>query len=162
MQYVMQYACWGWESDDCLNPYLQFECPTVINQCQNYMDTNKNRVAHKPFRIRTDGAMRVRMCARYPFVLRRAAFIADEYEKNNPNSTHTATLILVVIWEVFSDLRFVFWVLWKSKFDKNNNNDRPVLIQQMLERGWRATYLAYHLCSILVCLFQYNNYNSVI
>ena len=92
------------------------------------------------------------MCSRYVFVLKRAAFMAQKYERNNPNTTHAATLILTVIWEVFSEMRFVFGVLWTTKFKKNKNNDRPEIIQEMLNRGWRATYLAYHLCDVLVCV----------
>lgn len=151
IQFVMQWTCWGWTKEDCLKPFQQFDCPTVILQCNQYINNNKSKSAKKQFRIRTDGAMRVRMCSRYPFVLKNAAWMANEYENRNPHSTHTATLILVVLWEVFSDMRFVFWVLWQSKFDKNDNNDRPILIDEMLKRGWRAIWLAHHLCSILVC-----------
>ena len=90
------------------------------------------------------------MCSRFPYVIKRAAKIAYKYESQNSRTTYGATLILVVIWEVFSDMRFVFYVLWKSNFKKKCRNKRPKLIQQMLIRGFRAVYIAYHLCSVLV------------
>ena len=147
----MQWCCWEWSSEDCVYIYKDFQCATVINQCEKYIENNKSRNSSKSFRIRTNGSMKVSMCQRYPFVLKRAAIMAQKYESQNPNSTHAATLILTVIWEVFSEMRFVFWVLWTTNFDKNDNNDRPDIIQQMLNRGWRAIYLAFHLCDVLVC-----------
>ena len=88
----------------------------------------------------------------FHFFIREAAWIAHHYERINPNTTYVSTQILVVIWEVFSDLRFVFWVLWKKKIVKKINEDKPELIKQMLDRGFRAMYICQHLCSILVCI----------
>lgn len=115
------------------------------------MESNGNRNVSVAFKLRTDGTINAQMCYYFPFVIRKAAWIANEYESKNSNSSHTATLILVVIWEVFSDMRFVFYVLWKSEFVKNVNKERPELIEQMLARGFRAIYIAKHLCSVLVC-----------
>ena len=147
----MQWCCWEWSYKDCLYVYEDFKCSTIIVQCEKYLDGNKTRNSSKSLRFRTNGSMKVEICARYPYVLKRAAFMAQKYEKNNPKTTHTATLILTVIWEVFSEMRFVFWVLWTPNFVKNHKNDRPDIIQEMMNRGWRAIYLAYHLCDVLVC-----------
>ena len=114
------------------------------------MTHNKTRNVNKAFKIRTNGEINVHLCGRIPFVIKRAACVASEYESRNPRTTHAATLILVVFWEVFSDMRYVFYVLWKSKFIKNTNNDRPDEIFEMLRRGFRAMYIAYNLCSVMV------------
>ena len=81
----------------------------------------------------------------------KAAWVANAYESRNPRTTYTATLILVVLWVVGSEMRFVFYIFWKSKFEINENNDRPFEILTMIRKGYRAMYISVHLCSILVC-----------
>ena len=151
LNFVLQHGVWQWDEEDCLDPIRQFNCPLLIEQCEKYMAKNKSKSVSVPFKFRTDGTINLRMCSRFPFVLHKAAQIAHKYESRNPNTTYAATLILVVIWEVFSDMRFVYWVLWSSSFTKKPNEIRPQLIQQMLDRGFRAVYISKHLCSILVC-----------
>ena len=148
--FIFEYSIWRWSINDCLSPFRQFKSSTIIDQCTDYIQSNKSRNVNVAFKLRTDGTINVQMCHYFPFVLRRAAWIAKEYETRNANTSHIATLILVVIWEVFSDMRFVFYVLWKSEFVKNINQTRPELIEQMLARGFRAIYIAKHLCSVLV------------
>ena len=153
--FVLMFCIWGWEPEDCINVVDRFEIPSITLQCQTYIDKNKTGDASVPFRVRTNGNINVQMCNRMPYVLKRAAFIAQEYENDNKNTTYAATLILVVFWEIMSDMRFVFWVLWSTKIPKNNNNERPWLIVQMLNRGFRAIYIAYNLCSVMVSIYIY-------
>ena len=150
--FIFMYVIWGWTKDDVLYVVQRFEVPTVEEQCLAYMDNHGEiRSVRNKFVLRSNGSINVRLCAQLPFVLKRAAFVAQEYENSNPNTTYGATLILVILWEIVSDMRFVFFVLWKSNFNKNANNDRPELIDQMLNRGWRAIYIARNYCSVIVC-----------
>ena len=149
--FIIMFCVWSWTHDDVLSVLQRFEEPGIEDQCEIYMKHNKKRSVSKGFKIHTNGDINVHLCARIPFVLKRAAFVASEYESKNPRTTHAATLILVVFWEVFSDMRYVFYVLWKSKFTKNADNDRPFEIFEMLRRGFRAMYIAYNLCSVMVC-----------
>ena len=149
---------WGWHAADCLNTYGEFKSQTILDQCKKYIANNGSRSTTVQFTLRTDGTINAQLCDRFPYVIRRAAFMAQAYENVNDNTTHGATLILVVIWEVFSDMRFVFYVLWKTKFKKKHKNDRPKLIRQMIVRGFRAGYIAYNLCYVLVSeiyIFEY-------
>ena len=150
--FVLMYCVWMWSIDDVLSVIQYFQMATVDDQCNCYMENNKTRDVKKCFKLRTNGDMNVRLCARIPFVIHKAAQIAEKYEMNNPNTTHAATLILVIFWEVFSDMRFVFYCFWKSCFTKNVNNERPNEIQQMIDKGFRSMYIAYNFCSIMVCI----------
>ena len=152
--FVFQHAIWQWDPQYSLNIYGYFKIQSIIEQCMKYIDNNKSQSASVPLRFRTDGTINAQLCDRFVFVLRQAAFRAQEYENANPHTSHGATLILVVIWEIFSDMRFVFYVLWKSKIKKKRNGERPALIKEMLRRGYRAVYIAYHLCYVLVCKFM--------
>ena len=149
------FCVWQWTIDDVSCILGRFESTTVTDQTSVYMDNNKNRDVGKEFKLRTTGAINVHLCSRMPFVIARAAETAHTVESENSNTTYGATLILVVFWEIFSDMRFVFWVLWKSQFIKPDDNSRPKLIEEMLRRGFRAMYIAYNLCSVLVCVLSY-------
>ena len=150
---MLMYVVWGWNKSDILSVVKKFNTPTITKQVSDYMEIeNTNRSVTKICKLRTDGTTNIRMFARWPFVIQYAAFVADAYESRNPNTTHAATLILVVLWVVGSEMRYVFYIFWKSKFDINKNNDRPNEITTMIRKAYRAMYISCHLGSILVCI----------
>ena len=148
---MLMYCIWGWTESDVLSVIQRFQTNTLTDQVVEYMSKNKNRNVNVPLKLRTDGTTNIRMFARWPFAIQYAAFVADEYESRNPNSTHAATLMLVVLWIVGSEMRYVFAMFWKGKFDVTANNSRPIEIETMIRKAFRAMYISCHLGSILVC-----------
>ena len=47
------------------------------------MELNGNRNVSVPFKLRTDGTINAQMCYYFPFVIRKAAWIANEYAQTN-------------------------------------------------------------------------------
>ena len=151
---MLMFCVWRWKDTEVISVLQRLNLPTIEDQAQTYMDDiNPGRSVKKKFQIRTNGIMNIRICSRFHFALQQAAFISAEHENRNSNTTYGCTLVLVVFWIVVSDMKYVWWVLWKSKFDVNSNNDRPSEIENMLHKGCRAIYIAHHLCSILVCIY---------
>ena len=150
---IFTHALWNWSKIDCISSYAEFQSPSVIDQYEKYIDSNKSRNVKKPFRLHTDGTINANLCERFPHVILAHAWIAQKYEQANPNTTFVSTQILVVLWEIWSDMRFVYFVLWQTSFKWNKFEKRPKLIQEMLDRGYRALYICQHLCSILVTYY---------
>ena len=148
---MLMYCVWKWTASDVLSVVQRFQIATINDQVSDWIDQNRNRNVANVLKLRTDGITNIRMLARWPFVLQYAAFVAEAYENRNRNSTNAATLMLVVMWIVVSEMRFVFAMFWKSKFDVNKKNDRPVEIVQMIRKAYRAMYISVNLGSILVC-----------
>ena len=147
---MLMYCVWRWNESDVLAVVKCFQINTVTDQVTNYMQQNKNRRVTDPLKLRTDGVTNIRMFARWPFALQYAAFVADAYESRNPNTSRAATLMLVVMWIVGSEMRYVFAMFWKGKFDVNSQNDRPIEITNMINKARRAMYISVRLGSVLV------------
>ena len=66
-----------------------------------------------------------------------------------------ATCVLAVLWRVISLMRYAFGILFTHNFDKPADGTRHPLIQSMIDNVQLATYITYHLCSVMVCCIFY-------
>ena len=150
---TLMFCVWCWQASEVLKIVEKIHLPTITEQCELYMDNNKRRSVRKKLKFRTNGAMNLIICQRMPYAIKAAAWTAHKYENENPNTTYASTLILVVIWIVWSDMRIVFSILWQAEFVVAYGVARAQEIIVMFKYGLRAIYIAYNLCSPLVYLY---------
>ena len=151
--FVMLIWCvWMWTEEDVIAVVAVFANTSLTADVQSFIQNNARRNPRQWFKCNTTGLMNKRLINSWPHVIHLAAHMAVLYEDDNEHSNrHTATLILVLYWRIISLMRFVWYVMFKTKFDKNANNDRPALIQQMIDKCRLAVKLAHRMGRFLVC-----------
>lgn len=154
--FVMLIWCvWMWKDTDVVAAIAVFGNSSLTQDVIAFLQTNARRSPRIWFKCNTTGLMNKRLINAWPHVIHFAAHVAVLYEDDDDHSNrHTATLILVLYWRIISLMRFVWFVMFKTKFVKNANNDRPQLIQQMIDKCKVAVKLAYNLGSFLVCAYM--------
>ena len=142
---MLMYCVWNWSKADIIYVVSKIGLRTITVQVIKCMDdTNPSRRMSVWIKLHTTGEYDKIMINASPEMLAAAAWIANEHETRANDDNYIQTLILVVCWEVFKGMRFVFWVLFTSSFDT------MAKIEKMIEECRRVTYLAMKTCSWMV------------
>ena len=149
---MLMWCVWLWSIPDITEIVAKFGNTSLSDDVAVFIKNNASRNPRIWFKCNTTGLMNKRLINAWPHVIHLAAHVAVLYEDDDVHSDrHTASLILVLYWRIISLMRFVWYVMFKTKFEKNANNDRPPLIQEMIDKCRVAIKLAHKLGSFLVC-----------
>ena len=153
----LMYTAWEWSIDDIEWVLGHCSLNTVNSQFEYYYKyVNKNRKVNPWFKLMITGDGYKIMLNDFPHVIAAAAWIACENERLRDDGNYIQTLILVVFWVVTKCMRYVFFVLFRFDFSdcERERDGTPKIIEKMIRMCNKATYIAMHICNIMVCLYE--------
>ena len=149
---LISWNVWKWSKDEVISCVSELGVQFITDQVSDYIDENLSRNVKKTLLLRTNGKINLTCINTWPYVLSSACEIAQEYEDNSATGRMPQSGVIAVWWKVSRLLRESFGILWKSKFVKPRNNERPELIEKLIVNVQLAGYITYTCCHILVCL----------
>lgn len=155
---MLMYVVWQWSVADIEWVLSYCALNTVVSQfCYYIKHVNPNRSFKPWFKLNTTGDGNKILMSSFPHVLSAAAWVCDEYEANRHDGLRIQTLILVVFWVVGKGMRYVFYVLFCFDFtsDTREADGTPSKIAKMIRICNKVTYIAVHICNIMVCSLIY-------
>lgn len=150
----MMWCVWGWTDHEIIYTLTFLGAPTIVDQTVVYLrQQNKGKNPKIWPKLHTTGLTNKIMWNGFHHVLVIAASIAQHYEQEKNDSNHTVTYLLAIFWRVAALLKEGFGILFTCNFEKPSDNSRPPKIQRMIDCFQLATFIAWNLCDVMVCVF---------
>ena len=149
---MLLWIVYEWDSDDVVQVLDEMNVDYITLQVEKYMDGNKSRDPNKYLTIYSNGVILKNVINGWHGALCTAAKIADlKRIETNENNYGCVNTICVFI-RVSTLMRRGFSIFLKDKFEWPADGSRPPLIQELIDCVRLATFLAYNLCSKMVCM----------
>ena len=149
---MLLWVVYEWSDDDIIDVMDEIGVDYLSLQVEKYMDSNKSRDPKKYLTVYTNGTILKHVINGWHSGLCKAAHIADEKRlESNPDNYNCVGVICLFI-RVSTLMRRAFSIFLTDKFDWPEDGSRPPLIQELIDCVRLATFLAYNLCSKMVCM----------
>ena len=148
---MLMWVVWKWKRDEVQHVIARLGCGTITDQACEYMDGNKSRNVKKWPKFHATGLTLKYILDGFVFALVDAANFAWAHEESKQDGNFAATLIIAVIFRVFTLMRKAFGILFTSQFDLPDDGSTPPKIEELKHLVKLATFIAFCLCPILVC-----------
>ena len=141
--------------------------PNITNQFLCQLGTNKTRKTKFTMKINSTGPINKQLINGLPFAILAAMIIANSAKYSaNGQQQQIMLFVMSVFWIFNKKMRKVFYILFASEFDDENDVDfdhpnyysnyvRPSMITEMIEETKLATYIVFHCCNCFVCYMVY-------
>ena len=153
---MLMWTIWGWDYNEVKRVVACLGISTVTVQICTYMDGNKSRKSTVWPEIHISGLQSKLGLHGLAYALREAAVIAEEHENDTADDmalNMVPTLLIAVIFRLYTLMRRGFGILFKHRFDKPDDGSRPALVQEMIDTFQLATWIAINLLSVIVCVY---------
>ena len=159
---MLMWCVWLWSDDDVICVISCLGVEYITNQVDKYLKSNAARDASKWIEINTNGVILRTVIHGWHNSLCEAVHIAESKRlETRSKSEHNTTLLCVLI-RISTLMHESFSILLTDRFEYPSGGGRPNIINKLIENVRLATYLAYHLCSKIVCDIYAQIYNTLL
>ena len=148
---MLMWCVWGWTEQEVIYFVACLGVEYITVQVKTYIKDNKTRSTKKWIQINTNGIILKTVIHAWHKALCEAVVIANDKINQGIDTNHFTITLLCVFIRISTLMRKSFGTLLTDKFEWPKDNSTPIKIKELIKDVRLATYLAYNMCSTIVC-----------